>query len=366
MNFENIESENYEFFDIAEFAAYLETGQSKGLESNKVHIIATISGFSDISEFSESLVQFGFSIENTFGKLLKISKSTERDRERETDKIYFYVFFDDRNNVPLFITKAKKSHEIPETLFSYINLTRQISNLWISPKTMKEIKDDLLEQYENVLITYFSAKRTPNTDIDARYRPGISRSVIYRGIDGRKTLEEMEYYYGVLPKILEINLPNGVDFRIDNKGIITLRSGEFGLIFTLLEHIISKVKPVQEAIGESGYKIIQVGKNQRFNNAVQTPWSIVMSSKIDKDDIPGIFKVLRSEEWNFTMLEEIHFNDSMLFTARLIDGYSGAKFDISTLGDKIVIYPVDETDIGSSMRFYEFILENVDQMATVG
>ena len=175
----------------------------------------------------------------------------------------------------------------------------------------------------------------------------------------------MEYYYGVLPKILEINLPNGVDFRIDNKGIITLRSGEFGFIFTLLEHIISKLKPVQKAIGESGYKIIQVGKNQRFNNAVQTPWSIVMSSKIDKDDIPGICNVLRSEEWNFTMLEEILFNDSMLFAARLIDGYSGAKFDISTLGDKIEIYPVDEIDIGSSMRFYEFILENVDQIATV-
>ena len=360
MNFENLESEKIKFSDIAEFASYLETEQSNGLESNKVHIIATISRFSDISEFSESLVQFGFSIENTFGKLLKISKATE------TDKIDFFVFFDDRNNVPLFITKAKKSHEIPETLFSYINLTRQISNLWISPKTMKEIKDDLSEQYENMLITYFSAKRTPNTDIDARYRPEISRGIIYRGIDGRKTLDEMEYYYGILPKILEINLPNGVDFRIDNKGIITLRSGEFGLIFTLLEHIISKVKPVQEAIGESGYKIIQVGKNQRFNNAVQTPWSIFMASKIHKDDIPRMCKVLRSEEWNFTVLEDMLFNDSMLFTARLIDGYSGTKFDISTLGDKIEIFPVDEIDIGSCMRFYEFILENVDQMATVG
>jgi hypothetical protein len=50
----------------------------------------------------------------------------------------------------------------------------------------------------------------------------------------------------------------------------------------------------------------------------------------------------------------------------LIDEHTGSLLDISTTGKKIDVYPVEKIDIGTSMRFFEFVVENIDHMATVG
>jgi len=360
MDLSSLDIKETDFEDIQDFIKYLEIERVTSQSYGNIHIVATISTFDSIEQFVESLEGFKFTIEKRFGKLLLISKTSS------TKKIYFYVFFDDRNNVPLFITDAKKTNEIPETLFRYINHSKRISNLWIAPKVMKEIKDDLVLEYEDMIITYFSARRGPNTDISSEYRPHIERGIQYHGNDGKHTLEEMEYYYGVLPKILEIQLPNGVAFRIDNKGIITLRQGHFEGIFRIIENVVSRLKIVKDAIGESGYSIYQVGKNKQFNNAIQTPWSIALPGGMDSDDVPGFCNAIRGEEWNFTVLDHVLFNSSLYFSARLIDGNSGSMIDVSTTGEKLDVYPVGETDIGTSMRFFEFIVENIDHSATVG
>jgi hypothetical protein len=360
MDLSSLEIKETDFNDIRDFIKNLEIERVASQGYGNVHIIATISTFDDIEQFMESLEGFKFTIEKRLGKLLIISKISSNK------KVYFYVFYDDRNNVPLFITDAKKTNEIPETLFRYINRSKQISNLWIAPKIMKEIKDDLASEFEDMIITYFSARRGPNTDISSEYRPHVERGIQYHGNDGKHTLEEMEYYYGVLPKILEIQLPDGVAFRIDNKGIITLRQGHFEGIFRIIEKVVNRLKLVKDAIGESSYSIYQVGKDKRFNNAIQTPWSIVLPIGIHSDNIPNFCNAVKSEEWNFTVLDQVLFNNSLYFSARLIDGYSGSMIDVSTTGDKLDIYPVGETDIGTSMRFFEFIVENIDHSATVG
>ncbi|MBP2133390.1 hypothetical protein J2128_001344 [Methanomicrobium sp. W14] len=345
---------------IWDIARILELKRKTESDFNNVHIIPAISTFRSAEEFFKSLDDAGFRVDGGFGKLLYISK------ELGGDRVVFYVFYDESTNISLFITTAKKSKEIPDVLFKYINHERNISNLWISPCTMKEIKDDLSGKYEKMMITYFSARRGTSTDIKAEIRPEISRSIIYRGLDGKKTLEELEYYYGVLPKILEIKLPNGVHFKIDNKGIITLNDGRFDEIFKILDYIIEKIITVKNAINESEYKIFNIGKNKQFRHALQKPWSVIISRNIDIGSMPKICKSFNSEEWNFTLLESVLISGSLLFTARLIDNYSGTKFDISMIGNRIDIFPVDETDIGSSIRFYEFILENIDNSAITG
>ena len=297
-----------DFDDIQDLIQYLECERGDAQISSNLHIVATLSTFQNIDQFIESLRNFRFSIVKKAGKLLLLSK------ESQDKQIYIYAFFDDRNNVPLFITDAKKTNEIPDTLFTYINHTKEISNLWIAPKVMKEIKDNLAREYQDMIITYFSARRSPNTDIHSEFRPHTERSIQYRGNDGKHTLEEMEFYYGVLPKILEIQLPNGIAFRIDNKGIITLRHGHFAGVFQIIEEIVSRLEKVREAIGESGYSINKVGSRRQFTNAVQIPWSIDMPVKMHSDDVSRFCKAICSEEWNFTVLEQVLLPGSMLFS----------------------------------------------------
>jgi hypothetical protein len=179
-----------DFDDIQELIQYLECERGDDQINSNLHIVATLSMFQNIDQFVESLKNFHFSIDKRAGKLLLLSKESQGKR------IYIYTFFDDRNNVPLFITDAKKTNEIPDILFTYINRTKEISNLWIAPKVMKEIKDNLVREYPDMIITYFSAKRSPNTDIHSEFRPHVERGIQYRGNDGKHTLEEMEFYYG--------------------------------------------------------------------------------------------------------------------------------------------------------------------------
>jgi hypothetical protein len=231
---------------------------------------------------------------------------------------------------------------------------------------MQELKDGLIEEYEDLLITYFSAKRAPNSEITAQFRPDVTRGIQYRGDDGKRTLEEMEFYYGVLPKILEIRLPNGVSFRIDNKGIITLFRGSFGDVFKIIESIVGKLIKIKYAIEESSYTIHKVGINKQFSHAIQTPWSIVLPSGLKIEDIPNFCRSLRDEEWDFTLLNHMLLKEESYFSARIIDNNNNSLFDIASTGKRMDVFPIEQTDISSSIRFYEFLVENVDPLATTG
>lgn len=350
---------DYKFDDIQDFISFLEYDKSGYQLPSNLQIVATISTFKTIDDFIDNLIKYGFGIEKRYGKLLSISKSINNN------KIFYYAFFDDRNNVPLFLTRASKTDDIPETLLDYIKRARDISNLWITPRIMRELKDRLIEEHSDLIITYFSAKRTPDSNIRAEYRPEISRGIQYRGIDGKQALEEMEFYYGVLPKILEIWLPNGVAFRIDNKGIITLLKGSFGNIFKIIESVIDKLIKLRNAIDESSYTIHKVGINSQFTHMIQTPWSVILPTGMRLDDIQGFCKALGEDEWDFSILEDMFLKES-IFSARLIDNNNSSLFDIETSGDTIEIYPVEQANVGSCIKFYEFLVENVDSQAAVG
>ena len=355
-----LEIENNEFNDIQEFIEFLEYDKKGHQLPSNLQVVATISTLKTIEDYINDLIKYGFFIEKRYGKLLLISKAILNK------KIYYYTFFDDRNNVHLFLTIARKTDDIPETLFDYIKRSGDISNLWITPKIMKELKDRLTDEYADLMITYFSAKRTPNSDIPAEYRPEIERGIQYRGDDGRLALEEMEFYYGVMPKILEIRLPNGVAFRIDNKGIITLFKGSFGDIFKIIESVVGKLIKIKYAIEGSSYAIHRVGTNNQFAHAIQIPWSVIMPSGMKLDDLVGFCRALSDEEWDFTLLESALSKEESFFSARVIDNNNSSSFDIATTGKRMDIYPIEQTEIGSYIRFYEFLVETVDPQAVVG
>jgi hypothetical protein len=237
--------------------------------------------------------------------------------------------------------------------------------MWIYPKIMKKIKDDLESQFDDMIITYFSAKRALNTDIPAEFRPEIERNIQYSGEDGKRTLNEMEHYYGVLPKILDIKLPNGVAFKIDNKGIITLRSGTLKDIFDLIQDVINRSIDVRDAINKSAYEIRWFGKDNRFSNAIQKPWAIKLATGMKSDDVPFFCETIENRNWNFTVLEKFLINDEVLFTARIVDNNTGSHFDISTSIDKIEVFPVDQRDLRASIHFFAFVSENIDNTALV-
>ena len=68
----------------------------------------------------------------------------------------------------------------------------------------------------------------------------------------------------------------------------------------------------------------------------------------------------------FEVNEKIDGPIHKILHSRLIDNNNSSVFDIETSGDSIDIYPVEQADIGSYIKFYEFLVENVDSQAVVG
>jgi hypothetical protein len=345
--------------DFDGFCHHFDGMRAAPQKSGSLQIIATVANGLDLSEFRGSLASFGFSIDYESGQFFQLSKT------HKGNTIQFSVFFDEKRQIPIFITDAKKTDEIPSLLFEYLYLSADLSHLWIAPAVMKEIKDDLVSQYPELIITYFSAKRSNNTEIPAYRRANVERGIQYRGIDGKNALEEMEYYYGILPKILDFTIPNIGSFRIDNKGIITVKEGSISGIFNILNRIIVTVQPLQKAISNSTYSTREIGKSQFVYN-IQTPWSLYFSKPIDDDTIARFLHEVESEEWSFTILNQNSNIQDLNLHARLIDNLSGALLDIETSLEGISVYPVDKPSLGSCMRFFELILESVDSTATVG
>jgi len=357
MSFISIPS-NAKFNNINDFISHLDYERINFNLPNIINIIPTVSTFNTIDDFVDSLEQANFDIENEFGKLFLISKISQND------KISYYAFFNETNHSPIFLTDAKKTEDIPNTLFNYINRNRGISNLWIPPQVMKQIKDDLSEEYEQMLITKFSAIRGINSEVPSKLRPSCDRNFQYHGNDGKETLTELEIWYGVLPKILEFRLPTGVAFKIDDKGIFTHRDGRFEDIFKIINDVVGLLLNLRDVIVKSDYQTYHFGKQNQFVRSLQKPWSIHMTYGLANDEIPKFRDLV--QETDFTVLNDIALSGSVFYNARLVDDYSGSLFDITTTGKKIDVFPVKQRDISSSMRFYQFVVSQIDNTAQVG
>lgn len=358
MSFLKIE-EGRTFEKIHNFVDFLCEERDLSILPKELKIIGTISKIDTLEEFRVTLKQSGFKFDAEYGNLLCISK------EVRGEESIFYVFYDDINNVHLFFTLETKTYDIPATVTKYIERTRNITHLWIGPETMRKIKDELLSKYENAKILEFIGKRLPYYKTMAAYRPEIERSIRYKGRDGKETLEELEHYYGILPNIIEYELPTGLSFRLDSTGIVTLKRGSFRDVFKILEDdVIGKIIEVRDAVSHSKYSItgIKTSGGKTFNRPIQTPWSIKLETPLD---YPTAKKALTklTEDWNFTLFDELLVEGSVYLSAGVIDNNKNTSFEINTTGDTINLYPIDEVDFGSAIRFYAFVLYNIDQEA---
>ncbi|GBE56779.1 MAG TPA: hypothetical protein ENH13_03675 [Euryarchaeota archaeon] len=359
-------NDNRAFNNIHEFVDFLCTERDLTDFKRKLHVVGAISKFESLRYFKESLRRFKFGIDNEYGNLLLISKKV-----KDTESVFYvYVFFDDRNNIPLFFTQGRKSDEIPTTIIKYISRTKNITHLWIGPHTLKKIKDELLDKYPDSKISYFTGKnftsKTLNEGTGSLVRPDIKRLIRYKGRDGKETLEEFETIYGIFPRVIEFELSNGLGFRIDNKGIVTLNYGNFRDVFQILQDdVIRKIEVVRQAVNQSEYTIteIQTKSGNMFERPIQKPWSIQLAKPLDFGVAKKALIKLEEDEWNFTVFNEVLMEGSVYLSARLVDNNKHSKFEILSAGEKINIYPIDNVDIGSAITFFAFVSENIDPQA---
>lgn len=291
------------------------------------------------------------------GEILQC-KWTVTDELRRTKKYEFFCNLNTDTGVLQIFTFIPSSELY--YLERIIKNTSGLHYLWISPKTLDEIRTNVLSTYTTTLITQFTAKRFDNMKETCAIRPGFQRNFRYHGEDGRETLQELRNNYGVLPRTLQFKIPQIADFRVSFKGMFTFNNGNLDYVISLFQFAIERIISTKRVIESSVYRRIKEKRRLREVNIEEViPLSIKLSSALDVRACYEFVKQINDSS-DFYNVNEAIVEGSLYFASTLFDRDKNETFKISSNGDTINIVKDSNTSFASLLKFYQFVVERLD------
>lgn len=329
---------------------------------SNLHICIGITQFSE-SEIINILSARDFSIER-LGEVHRIQKSYMDDDEVVNAGFYFYYHEDTHSDggVLLFYTNQRKTEEVENTVMKVLRNQRGVYYLHFGANLFRDIRESIRDNEDLAEITEFVADRTEGSDRPCRIRPNTDRTIQYYAHDGWKTLEELEENYGVRPRYLVFNIPNILKFKISRDGIFSYHEGDLQTLFNYIEVAIVEALEVKEAFDSSGFEMVST--TDELSVPTSTPAQIELEKPIEFSEIDEIKS--RMTEADYYIINSFEQEGSVHMSSKVYDEEREEKFRLKATGDQISIYPQkEEDDLGSFLRFHEFIQNNVDEEAEV-
>jgi len=345
---------NITFSDGPDFREYLVKNYDPTQVDHELTIIVGITKHLSDVEFFDALKDFGFKVKRTLGSVYHMKY------DLEDGALECYVTHDSETGVVIFYTNFRKTEEIPK-IRDFLKFDKNTYYLFFKPLLMKQIAEELMDRYENLEIHEFTARRSPRSRFEARIRPEYKRTISYWGEDGRETLQELEYQYGVLPRKFKVNIPETIRFKIDEDGLFTFSHGDLGILFEILGKAVDESRKTMEAYNGSSFRVLPVKTARRqFDIPSSTPVSIHLRNPIAFHEM-DVFKVLL-EEKQYTIVDFVA-QEGSLFLSTDVVSKSGYQFRIKANENYIKMFPDGEKNFAEFMQFYEFILQSVDPKA---
>jgi len=342
------------FSDPPKFREYLIENYNPAQVVHDLTIIVGITKYDKI-DFFKALQSFGFTIVRNLGSVRHMKFDSDRD------PLECYVTHDTDTGVVLFYTNYRKTREdeIPK-IREFLGSDANTYYLFFKPRLMKEIAEELIDKYENLEITAFTARRLPNSRFESQIRPNYERTISYWGSDGREALQELGYQYGVLPSRFVVNIPGTIKFTVDDEGLFTFAVGDLNILFEILEKAVNESRRTMDAYNGSSFKVLPVKTAHRsFNIPSSTPVSIQLQEKMEFHDMKEFKNKLNKE---YTIVDFIAKEGSLFLSSDVVSK-SGFQFRIKADENHIRMFPAAEMNLSEFMRFYNFILQSIDPRA---
>jgi hypothetical protein len=343
--------EDREFYSLDEVTSHIHSNVDYDKIQGDLSVIGSVSDFRGREEFVESL-QPHFSIEKQSGDLYLLNS-------RKLD-VPYYVYVSEE--FPIFLTTGRKTQDFPETIDAYLKAERNIGRMWISKTDMEDLRQQIIREYPEVIIPYFTASRSKHSEIQARRRPRHKRTIQYYGNDGRETFEEMKYEYGVLPTNLKFQRANEFKLRVTTRGVFTIKDGGLEEVFEVIEDSIERLKEVKNAIDDSGFTFRTNKFNERRTMPLSRPWAIQLSESLDGADARQFEDEEALNEWEFDLgdIDYSFIEGRSYFSAEFVDERTLGKTILRSKDGAIRVYPREETGIDQSLRVFEFLNDQID------
>lgn len=338
-----------DYSSISDFVEYLEKDYDIGSMPGEFNILSAVNNLPSKQEFADSITAAFDTIDST-GDLHLITTTVEDER------VYYYVYMDE--DFPIIFTKANKTDQIPPTIGDFLQTKFNVGRLMLSPRQIDEIRKDLVSEFNDLLIPFFSAKRTPDSNISARRRPNTTRSLQYRADDGLETYREMHFNYGVLPRIMTFERPNHFKFRVKQEGIFVHQSGSILKLWNALQRQIDRAENIVEYSNTGGYGEVTSSFFEDKEIHVSSPWGIKVKDGIQGAALDNFREHLDDDFWEFGVSEYYARPQVPSFEAELIDENRYERTILRTKDDTIRVFPRKLTDIDQSVRIFNFISDH--------
>ncbi|AGB39350.1 hypothetical protein [Natronococcus occultus] len=345
-----------EFESRESFISYLDQQYRQKKLTRNFNIIAAVNNLDDPARFAPLLKQ-RFNVLEESGNLIRIHTTVD------DEPVYSYIYLDE--TAPIFLTNANKTNQIPPTIIQFLQETQNVGRLMLSKREIDETRKKIVSKYENVMVPFFSARRSADEPITAKRRPNTKRSIQYRANDGLETYREMRYNYGVLPSIMTFECPNRFKFKIKNDGTFVHSGGSLQMLWECLKDEIERIEEVVRYANTGSYEETEsafLGEDEQF--AVSKPWAVEVEEGISTEPIRTLPTQLNDSFWEFSVADYYSQPEIRSFEAEVIDDTTQERTTMKTKGDDIRIFPREFTDVDQSIRLYNFISDHFDTDCT--
>lgn len=339
-----------------DFVRYIDRSYKLGENSGEFNIIGAVNNLSGGKEAFLKQLNQHFSLRESSNDLHLLHTTVENE------PVYSYVYLDD--DVPVFFTKANKTDQIPPTIWKFLQKTYGIGRLMLSQRKVDRIRQDIVSDVDDLIIPYFSARRSEDSMIDARKREHTERSLQYRAVDGLETYRELRFNYGILPQIMVFERPNRFKFKIKADGTFVHQKGKFEALWRYLEQEISRAKTMKKYANTAEYGKADSSFFGEEKFSVSTPWAIHVNDGIEASHLDSFREHLDEDFWEFSVSEYNAFPDLVAFEAEVIDDSTNERTTMKTQGDDVRVFPRELTDVDQSLRIFNFISDHFDSECT--
>jgi hypothetical protein len=262
----------------------------------KSNVLFTLSTLKKSESFHKALQSLGFKRKQERKQGLLSYQLPSKGNE------VIKIGFDEEYNIGIFITKWRKSDEIPNKLEEPLRFHSDIAQLWIKPLILSDMLDKLKENFRGLKVTWFSGISDPKYRRAIR-RPEVKRTLQYSGDDGLETFDEMKREYGIMPKILEISIPNIGGYRIDYRGIVSVRKGSLKPIYNTILGAIEENQPWLHSFDKSKIMSVQSKLSDYSLNIRKVfPWKVKLGRSLFINELTSFEHRISYEEELFSTM----------------------------------------------------------------
>jgi len=360
-------------FDNYSWESFIETILSLDLERYERLKVACFMTYFDqwrgdkIPNLEDLLLRGGFRIEK-MGDIRRLSCNYFDTETKQNKLADMYAYLNPETKLLLCFT-SEKTEAIDQTIGNFANISPGIYYMFISSRIFDSIRAHIVDEFPGTRCIYFTAKHIPQFAKRGETRPDIDRTIMYHGEDALQTLEEVQQYYGVSPRVMRYRIPSLGIYEIKNSGYFTLRNTDEPVpakkfLLSLVEFASVQVLRSKQIIEKSDFKLIPLKTEQKvFEIPKLVPWVIRFGKPLSFEDAESLVESMAKN--GYTVFNYVMAKGSLRLNGMVLDEKKNSLFTIDADGEHMIVAPKEKISFDAFLRFFATIVDYFDPAATV-